>query len=88
MKTQDGMTLIELLTVVAVMAVLFAMLTPSVIRGYHHAREWIFGCYIWHNSKIEVFLRDESSPEVLHRWATFGAEPWVIQRTNKVEALK
>jgi len=82
------MTLIELLAVVTVLAVLCAMLLPSVIRGYHHAREWIFGCYIWHNSKIEVFLRDESTPAELHRWATFGAEPWLIYRSNKVEVIR
>lgn len=81
----SGLTLFELLAVVVVLSVLMAMLLPSVIRGYHHAREWIFGVYIWHNSKLEVFLRDESSPAVLQRWATFGAEPWVIQKSNKVE---
>lgn len=79
-------TLIETLVVCALLAILIALTCRSVIRAYHHAREWVFGVYIWHEAKLEVFLDDDSSERAIYWCATFGSQPWEIFRTNKVEA--
>ena len=73
-----GVTLIELLCVIAIVAALAVMLLGPVSRARLWCRDWITGVQAHKQSQIEAFLDDRASESRLLFLTTNKPAKWVF----------
>lgn len=77
MKSQKGIALLELIAVVAIIAVLVALCMPVIGRSLRNAKAWIWGAYAYENGRIEAYLNETN--ECLQNWySTNGPKPYIF----------
>ena len=76
-----AVTLVELLVCLAVIAVLAAMLLPTVSKAYHHCKAWAVGIAWHHNFKLETVDDDR----ILSWTCITPPKPWIyFDGTNAI----
>lgn len=84
-KNCSGFALMELLLVVLLFAMFASMVCPALIKAHKKSRAIIKKTEMFHNARIEVFLRDDAS-ETTQMWhatntaKTFAPDHYVLPK--------
>ena len=71
-------TLLELLCVVALIALIAGLLLPAIVRARQWCKEWAYGAYSHRENQITVFLDDSAPESRLLRWTTNKPVRWTF----------
>ena len=75
MKTRTGFTLIELMVVVAIIALLMAVLMPTLSRANRQAKAVFCQVRLGHWGLCEKLYTDDNNGEILKLLLSVGADP-------------
>lgn len=74
--TTTGFSLVELLTVVAVISVLVAMLLPATVRAFHHASARAAWTAYWTQARATAFAQDDLPESSAAYWLQTPDQAW------------
>lgn len=70
------MTLVELLTVIALIALLVSLLLPVVIKAQRWCKEWAYGAFAYKQNQLETYLDDNAKQYWLDFYTTNKPVRW------------
>lgn len=73
--------MLELLAVIALIALLASILAPVTVRVYRHAKSVIYGCYFFNQNRIEAFLSDTQDSRQMF-YSTSRPVPYIFIETT------